>query len=121
MKDRKLSRRESLGKNTPASYNSDCKGIAQEATIVNSDYLTVIERENSKAEHSTHDLIGDELRFLRPKEVAAILGISRQMLWRMRKAGKFIHPVKITDFCVGYRSDDLLDWMNNRQPVDGHE
>ena len=57
----------------------------------------------------------DELRFLRPKEAAQVLGISRQQLWRLGKAGSFINPVRIGDNSVAYRSDELLEWMNNRQ------
>ena len=60
----------------------------------------------------------DELRFLRPKEVAQVLGISRQQLWRMRRSGKFINPIRIGDNSVAYRSDELLEWMNSCQLVD---
>jgi len=121
MKEKTLLEAESHGNSIPRLTDNDCKGIPQESIIVESDYLIAIEQGNSRASQPTHGLIEDELRFLRPKEVAAILGVSRQMLWRMRKAGKFIKPVKITDYCVGFRSDELLCWMNDRQLVDNHE
>ncbi len=60
----------------------------------------------------------NELRFLRPKDVAEVLGLSRQTLYRMRRSGTFISPVKIGDCSVAYRSDQLLKWMNRRELVD---
>ncbi len=68
----------------------------------------------------TNGLKADELRFLRPKVVAEIVGVSRQQIWRMGKAGKFIPRVKISENIVAYRSDDLLDWMNNCEPVEDY-
>ncbi len=112
MKDRNLSKYESISKNISTLNNDNREGIVQD--FVEADIATL-------APHHTKNLTEDELRFLRPKEVAAILGISRQMLWRMRKAGMFIKPVKITDYCVGFRSDELLCWMNNRELVDNNE
>ena len=65
-----------------------------------------------------HGIRPNELRFLRPKDVAQVLGISRQQLWRMRQSGLFFNPVKISASAVGFRSDQLLEWMNNRESVD---
>ena len=62
-------------------------------------------------------LKADKFRFVRTKEVAEILGVSRQQIWRMGKAGKFIPRMKLSDNIVAYRSDNLLDWMNNCEPV----
>jgi predicted DNA-binding transcriptional regulator AlpA len=64
-------------------------------------------------------IVEGELRFLRAKDVVAILSISRQKLHRMRISGQFITPVSVGK-CVAYRSDELLDWMNSRQRIN-HE
>ena len=117
-----MSKSESLSKIRLASLEGDCKIAHLKSELAESESLDGFVQEDSNAiTHPTCGLKNDQLYFLRPKEVAEILGISRQMLWRMRKAGKFIHPVKITDFCVGFRSDELLSWMNARQMVDNHE
>ena len=121
MKDRNLRKQESISKNIPTSNSDNREGIVQDFVETDIASFLTTEQEKAKAPNPTNGLVEDELRFLRPKEVVAILGISRQMLWRMRKAGKFIKPVKITDYCVGFRSDELLSWMNSRQMVDNHE
>ena len=63
-------------------------------------------------------LVAGELRFLRAKDVCAVLDVSRQQLHRMRHSGDFISPVQVTAKVVAFRSDDVLEWMNSRKPVD---
>lgn len=59
----------------------------------------------------------NELRFLRAKDVSQILCISRQQLHRIRKAGSFIKPIRVSKNVVAFRSDELLDWMNHCELV----
>lgn len=121
MEEKGLYKSGSIGKNISGLMDSNRKPVSQDFVETDISSFLTTEQDKAKAPHPTNGLVEDELRFLRPKEVVAILGISRQMLWRMRKAGKFIKPVKITDYCVGFRSDELLSWMNSRQLVDNHE
>ena len=121
MEEKGLYKSGSISKNIPELKDNNRKPVLQDFDGTDISSFLTTEQEMAKAPHPTNGLVEDELRFLRPKEVVAILGISRQMLWRMRKAGKFIKPVKITDYCVGFRSDELLSWMNSRQMVDNHE
>ena len=59
-----------------------------------------------------------ELRFLRIKEVCAILSISKQQLHRLRKKGAFIRHIRLSSNVVVFRSDELLTWMNNLAVVE---
>ena len=63
-------------------------------------------------------LIDGELRFLRVKDVCSVLCISRQQLHRMRKAKRFICPVRLSNNVIAFRSDELLKWMNALALVD---
>ncbi len=54
------------------------------------------------------------MRFIRPEEVRAMLGVSRTTLWRMVRAGGFPRPVLISERRRGYLLDDVQAWAQAR-------
>lgn len=53
-------------------------------------------------------------RLLSESEVAAMLGISRVTLWRMRQREEGPRFIKISPGRIGARLSDVLRWMDNR-------
>ena len=61
------------------------------------------------------------MRFLRPRQVLEMIGVSRTTLWRMVQAGHFPRPVYITERNRGYLLESVEAWMTARaegRPVD---
>lgn len=54
------------------------------------------------------------VRFLRPRQVLEIIGVSRTTLWRMVQAGTFPRPVCITERNRGYLLESVEAWMTAR-------
>lgn len=54
------------------------------------------------------------MRFLRPREVVQMIGVSRATLWRMVRAGQFPPPVRITIRNRGYLLESVETWMRAR-------
>jgi prophage regulatory protein len=54
------------------------------------------------------------LRFLRPRQVLEMIGVSRTTLWRMVQAGNFPRPVCITERNRGYLLKSVEAWMRAR-------
>lgn len=54
------------------------------------------------------------MKFIRPKEVLELLGISRTTLWRLCRAGTFPQPVRITTGRAGFVLEAVLEWMEAR-------
>lgn len=46
--------------------------------------------------------------------VCRIVGLSRQELWRRRRAGTFPEPVRLGGRRVGYSADEVQAWMRAR-------
>ena len=62
------------------------------------------------------------MRFLRPRQVLEMIGVSRTTLWRMVQAGSFPRPVWITERNQGYLLESVEAWMRARAeagPFDG--
>lgn len=57
----------------------------------------------------------ENYRILRPAEVAEKLGICTVTLWRYSKDPNFPQKIKIGERAVGYRSDQLAEWIDKRQ------
>jgi prophage regulatory protein len=47
-------------------------------------------------------------------EVCRVVGLSRQELWRRRRAGTFPEPVRLGGRRVGYSADEIQAWMKAR-------
>jgi predicted DNA-binding transcriptional regulator AlpA len=54
------------------------------------------------------------MRFLRPRDVLALIGVSRTTLWRMVRAGRFPAPVRITERSAGFLQETVESWMRSR-------
>jgi prophage regulatory protein len=54
------------------------------------------------------------MRFLRPRQVLEMIGVSRTTLWRMVQAGNFPRPVCITQRNRGYLLESVEAWMKAR-------
>jgi prophage regulatory protein len=54
------------------------------------------------------------MRFLRPRDVLALIGVSRTTLWRMIRAGQFPSPVRITERRSGFLQETVESWMRSR-------
>ena len=54
------------------------------------------------------------MRFVRPREVLEMIGVSRTTLWRMVQAGVFPPPVRITTRNNGFVLEAVEEWMKAR-------
>ena len=54
------------------------------------------------------------MRFIRPRQVLEMIGVSRTTLWRMVQAGTFPRPVRITERNCGFLLDNVETWMKAR-------
>jgi prophage regulatory protein len=51
-------------------------------------------------------------QLLRATELSNVLGISKSTLWRWRKSGVFPHPIPLGPRMVGWRRQDIDEWLN---------
>ena len=58
-----------------------------------------------------------EETFIRRKSLEAKLGLSCSTIYAMMAAGKFPRPVKLGRRAVGWREQDIVDWLNK---IQGH-
>lgn len=56
--------------------------------------------------------------FLRAAEVMRIIGVSRTTLWRMEREGKFPKRRSISGAAVGWREDEVQEWIDSRRTVE---
>ena len=54
------------------------------------------------------------MRFVRPREVLEMIGVSRTTLWRMVQSGAFPRPVRITVRNNGFVLEAVEEWMTAR-------
>ena len=53
------------------------------------------------------------MRILRIQEVIKLTGLSRPTIWRKEKQGKFPERIRLGSNSVGWRSDELEEWLEN--------
>ena len=53
-------------------------------------------------------------RFIRSQEVQNLSGLSRATLWRLEQGGLFPRRKKIGSYAVGWREDEIKQWIDNR-------
>ena len=49
----------------------------------------------------------------REKDVLALLGVSKATLWRWRKDGGFPNPRRLGPNTVGWRREDVHEWLES--------
>ena len=54
------------------------------------------------------------MKFVRPRQVLEMIGVSRTTLWRMVQCGAFPPPVRITQRNSGYVLEAVEEWMKAR-------
>ena len=57
-------------------------------------------------------------KILRTKEVPGRIGVSRTSLWRLVRTGKFPPGIKLGPNSVGWKEEDVEDWLSNREAQD---
>jgi prophage regulatory protein len=57
--------------------------------------------------------------FLRVRDVCTLTKLSRATLWRMERAGRFPHKVKLSTRAVGWRMSDVDAWIAGRCEGEG--
>jgi len=64
---------------------------------------------------NTHKKIS---KFLTRKEILEITGKSNPTLWRWTKAGTFPKPYKLGENSVGWKDDEVREWVSSRERKD---
>jgi prophage regulatory protein len=65
--------------------------------------------------HATPSNLNDALdRIIRPRELAARIGLSLATIWRLRRRGDLPDPIRLSPGCVGWRTSDIEAWLANR-------
>ncbi len=59
------------------------------------------------------------MEILREPEVKRMTALSRVTRWRMENAGKFPSRVQLGANSVGWRKDEIEDWLESRPRVVG--
>jgi prophage regulatory protein len=59
----------------------------------------------------------EDLRIIRVRELAALLGVSTMTLWRWGQAGNFPAKVRLGANSVGYRRGEVERWLAKRAGV----
>lgn len=54
------------------------------------------------------------MKFVRPRQVLEMIGVSRTTLWRMVQTGMFPAPIRITQRNSGYVLEAVEEWMKAR-------
>lgn len=70
-------------------------------------------------EHPKPDAAQVALYLLDIKEVAKRTSLSRTTIWRRIKSDKFPTPLRLSDQCVRWRSDEIDRWIADLQPAVG--
>ena len=50
-------------------------------------------------------------RFYRRSTLEVMLGISRSTIYRLMKDGDFPRPIRLGHRAVGWKSEDIKDWL----------
>lgn len=57
----------------------------------------------------------NSLQIIRPTELAEILSVSKQTLWRMENRGELPKRVKISKRAVGWLASDIQEFLNSKK------
>lgn len=56
-------------------------------------------------------------RIIRPRDLPALLSISRTTIWRLERAGDFPKRIRLSAGAVGYDLQAVMDWCSSRQTM----
>lgn len=57
-------------------------------------------------------------KLIRASELAKMLTVSKPTLWRMEKKGELPPKIRITERISGWRTSDILKWIEEREMSD---
>ena len=57
------------------------------------------------------------MQILNAQQVVQITNLSRVTIWRMERAGEFPQRINISPNRVGWREDDINEWIESRHRV----
>lgn len=57
-------------------------------------------------------------RIVRPREAAHLLGVSRQTLWRLTRAGRLPRPRRVSANCTGWLQSELDAYLASLADVE---
>ena len=60
-----------------------------------------------------------DLQIIRRGELAKLLGVSLQTLWRMEKRGDLPPKTKISNRAVGWSKQAISEWLESKTEVAG--
>ena len=55
------------------------------------------------------------IRILRRSQVEDQIGLSRSSIYQMMSDGDFPLPIKIGKRAIGWKQQDIIDWLDNRK------
>ena len=58
------------------------------------------------------------LQIIRPTELAGILSVSKQTLWRMENRGELPNRVKISKRAVGWMASDIREFLESKKDIE---
>lgn len=61
----------------------------------------------------------DKSNIARPRDLPGITGLSKTTCWRLERSGDFPKRIQLSAGAVGYRTSELLAWVESRQTVGG--
>ena len=61
------------------------------------------------------------MKILRTADILDVTGLSRATIWRKERAGTFPKRVRLGDNSIGYRSDEIDEWLTNLPRAAGDE
>lgn len=56
------------------------------------------------------------MKLLTNKQVAEMTSLNRVTVWRMARAGKFPSPVRISQKRIGWREEDVIEYIKSLKP-----
>jgi len=54
------------------------------------------------------------VKILRTPEVTDLTGLSRATIWRLERKGKFSSRLQLSENAIGWREDDVMQWIATR-------
>jgi prophage regulatory protein len=57
------------------------------------------------------------MSILRKSEVSQMVGLSTVTIWRLEKAGNFPSRVQLGPRCVGWKEEEIDQWIESRPTV----